>query len=137
MEPTLEQEMLEQSAGGQLTCARAMAIASRLVIDPAAVGRAANQAGVRISHCQLGLFGYGPKVEGKHKIVRPLPHIPADMEAALRAAASDDGIPCADLWQVADRLALSRMEASGAAESLGVHVSDCQLGCFPRRREGS
>ena len=134
MEEPLQQAMQERLVDGQLPCAQAMAIANNLGLDPAAIGIAANQAGIRISRCQLGLFGYGPKAEGKHKIVHGLAQVPVHLAARLREAATGDGISCAALWQVAESLSVSRLEAAGAAESLGVRVSHCQLGCFPRPR---
>jgi hypothetical protein len=126
--------MRERLVDGQLPCAQAMAIANHLGLDPAAVGLAANQAGIRISRCQLGLFGYGPKAEGKNKIVHALAQVPSHWEARLREPVEGDSITCAALWQVADSLSASCLEAAGAAESLGMRVSHCQLGCFPRPR---
>ena len=52
---------------GQLRCATAFGVAGELGVQPLAVGLAANELDVALSHCQLGLFGYGPKAEGKHK----------------------------------------------------------------------
>jgi len=77
-----------------------------------------------------------PFFTGKHKIVQPLTEVPPDLAARLRAAAEDEGIPCAAVWQVADELGFSRLEASGAVEALGLRVSRCQLGCFPRPWKG-
>jgi len=132
MEDTLQQAIEARLVKGQLPCAQAMAIAQDLGVSPAQVGSAANQADIRISHCQLGLFGYGPKAEGKHKIVQPLTVVPQPVAERLHAVAAAGGIPCFTLWQVADELSLSRLEAAGAVETLGLRVSDCQLGCFPR-----
>ncbi len=136
MEDALQKAIQARLVKDQLPCAQAMAIAQDLGVSPGDVGSAANQAGVRISHCQLGLFGYGPKAEGKHKIVQPLTVVPPDVAERLHAAAVADGIPCFTLWQIADELSLSRLEAAGAVETLGLHVSHCQLGCFPRPKSG-
>jgi hypothetical protein len=97
---------------------------------------AADEAGIRISHCQLGLFGYGPKAEGRHKIVHPMDDVPQRLSAHVRAAAGGKGIPCAAVWEVADGLGFTRLEAGSAAEAMGLRVSDCQLGCFPRPKKG-
>jgi hypothetical protein len=134
MQETLLRTMQENLVDGQLPCAQAIAIASRLDLEPAAIGLAANQAGIRISRCQLGLFGYGPKAENRHKIVHPLAQMPPGFEVHLYQVTNADGIPCAALWDLAASLSLTRLEAACAAESLGVRVSHCQLGCFPRPR---
>ncbi len=136
MDERLHRAIQEQLLDGKLPCGRAHAVARKLGVDPLTVGRAADEAGIRISHCLLGLFGYGPKSEGKHKIVQPMDEVPAQLATRLRAAAEGQGITCAAVWQVADELGFSRLEAAGAVEALGLRVSRCQLGCFPRPWKG-
>lgn len=132
MDEQITHAMQERLKEGKLPCNQAYAIAQMLDVDPLTVGRAANQAGIRISRCQLGLFGYGPKAEGKHKIVHPMDEVPERLAARLRAQAEGDSITCAAVWRVADGLGFSRLETSSAVEAMGLKVSRCQLGCFPR-----
>jgi len=115
---------------GALPCADAFRIAKELKVAPAEVGRAADELGVKVSRCQLGLFGYGPKAEGKHRIVRPLAEVPPELAAEVQARLVEGRLPCAAAWAVAERLGRTRLEVSGAAEALGVRISRCQLGCF-------
>jgi hypothetical protein len=132
MNEKLLQAMQDRLEGGQLPCNQAFAIAQTQGLDPLTVGSAANEAGIRISRCQLGLFGYGPKAEGKHKIVHAMDEVPERLAARLRAAAEGGSITCTAIWQVADGLGYKRLEASSAVEAMGLKVSRCQLGCFPR-----
>jgi hypothetical protein len=132
MDERLHQAMLEHLEDGRLPCSQAHAIAQVLGIDPLAVGEAADQANIRISCCQLGLFGYGPKAEGKHKIVNPMDDVPEGLAAHLRAEADGEGISCSAIWRVAADLGYKRIQAAGAVEAMGLRVSSCQLGCFPR-----
>lgn len=132
MDETLYQAIVDRLEDGKLSCPRAFAVAHKLGLEPLAVGLAANEAKLRISHCQLGLFGYGPKAEGKHKIVHAMEEVPERLAARLRSHSEAEGIDCAAIWQVADDLGFKRMEAASAAEAMGLHVSRCQLGCFPR-----
>ncbi len=136
MDERIRQTMMERLEDGRLPCNRAFAIARLLDVEPLAVGIEANEAGIRISRCQLGLFGYGPKAEGRHKIVHPMEDVPGRLAARLRAAADGAGISCDAVWQVADGLGFKRMEASSAVEAMGLRVSRCQLGCFPRPWKG-
>ena len=136
MDEQMAQAMRKHLQDGKLTCSQAFAVAQRLSVDPLSVGLAATEAGIRISHCQLGLFGYGPKIEGKHKIVQAMDNVPERLAARLRAEAGDSGIPCAAVWSAADELGYLRLEASSAAEAMGLKVSRCQLGCFPRPWKG-
>jgi len=116
----------------ELTCARAFKIAEELGALPLEVGRAADEMGVRLAKCQLGLFGYGPKSEGKHKIVKPMENVPAALEQAIRAAMDDKGLACTQAWAIAKRLGIPKMDVSSAAEALGIKITVCQLGAFPR-----
>jgi hypothetical protein len=132
MDQRLHQAMLDRLVDGKLPCNQAHAIAQILGVEPLAVGFAANEAGIRISRCQLGLFGYGPKAEGKHKIVHAMDQVPERLAARLRAAADSGDITCAAVWKVADGLGYRRIVACSAVEAMGLKVSHCTLGCFPR-----
>jgi hypothetical protein len=136
MDELIHQAMMERLEDGRLPCNQAFAIARLLGVEPLAVGMEANDAGIRISRCQLGLFGYGPKAEGRHKIVHPMEDVPGRLAARLRAAADSTGISCDAVWQVADGLGFKRIEVSSAVEAMGLRVSRCQLGCFPRPWKG-
>ncbi len=136
MDDKLNQAMRDRMEDGRLACNQAFAIARTMRIEPLTVGLAANESGIRISNCQLGLFGYGPKAEGKHKIVHAMDEVPERMAGRLRAAAHGENITCTEVWKVADGLGYKRMEASSACEAMGLKVSRCQLGCFPRPWQG-
>lgn len=137
MNKQLRQAILSHMEDGHLTCHRAHTIAQEMGVEPLEVGRAADEVEIRVSRCQIGLFGYGPKAEGKHKIVRPMAQVPPPLEAAIRAEAGEEDISCIAMWQIADRLGYSRLEVSNAVEGLGLRVSTCQLGCFPHPPRGS
>lgn len=144
MDQQIKRAILERLEDGQLPCNQAFAIAQTLGVEPLRVGMTANDADIRISRCQLGLFGYGPKAEGKHKIVHAMDNVPERLAARLRAEAEIDlelesteqGITCAGIWKAADGLGYPRIEASSAVEAMGLKVTRCQLGCFPRPWEG-
>jgi hypothetical protein len=123
---------------GQITCARAFQLARRLNVSPEEVGAAADSSGVRITHCQLGLFGYGSKAEGKSKIVQAMQSVPPALAQRLVGARDKDGnLTCAAVWSASRQSRLSRLRAAGAAQGMGLHVKDCQLGCFKPRPKGS
>ena len=125
-----DEEMKQVLRGGQLPCVVAFDEAPKHGLTPAQIGEWADANHIRVSHCQLGLFGYGPKAEGKHKIVRPAETVKDELASALLAHARDGRITCADVWAVAEAAGVARLEASAAAEALGLRVSQCQLGCF-------
>jgi hypothetical protein len=132
----LHQAILKRLEDGKLPCIRAFAVARSLDLDPLTVGLAADEAGIRISRCQLGLFGYGPKTEGKHKIVHAMDEVPERLAGRLRSEAEAGDITCAAVWRVAEALHVQRLKTASAVEAMGLRVSVCQLGCFPRTWKG-
>jgi len=129
---SVKAKIREVSSEGTLPCAKGLALAEELGVSALKVGEEADQLGIRISRCQLGLFGYGPKAEGKHRIVEPLENVPPDWEATLREAASaEGGLACAEAHRIARRLGASYLDISNAAEGLEIRICQCQLGCFP------
>jgi hypothetical protein len=116
---------------GQLPCAVAFDIAERLGVEPLQVGQEADALGIKLSKCQLGLFGYGCKAAGKHRRVKPMQEVPSQLALAIHASLAADGkLPCAAAWQIAVRLGLPKQTVSDAAEGLGVRIAPCQLGAF-------
>jgi len=127
---TIEAAIKDALKDGKLSCAAAFRIAQTQSVAPGGVGDLANDLDVRISQCQLGLFGYGPKAQGLHKIVRPSETVSTELERALREHSTGGNITCVDAWAIAKRLRVPKMEVSSAIEALGLRVTQCQLHCF-------
>ena len=115
---------------GQLPCTVAHVIAYELGVKPLQVGQTASEMEVALSLCQLGCFGYGPKAEGKSKILRPAAKKDENIMERIRSTAVEGSIPCIRLWQIAAEFGLERLAVSNAAEALGLKIRPCQLGCF-------
>jgi hypothetical protein len=115
---------------GQIPCTGAHVIAYELDVQPLQVGQTANEMEVAVSLCQLGCFGYGPKAEGKSKILRPTTREDEKLMERLRSMSVEGKIPCLRLWQIATEFGLERLAVSNAAEALGLKIGPCQLGCF-------
>jgi hypothetical protein len=115
---------------GQLPCTVAHVIAYELGVKPLQVGQTASEMEVALSLCQLGCFGYGPKAEGKSKILRPAAKKDENIMERLRSTAVEGSIACIRLWQIAAEFGLERLAVSNAAEALGLKIRPCQLGCF-------
>lgn len=111
---------------GRLPCASAFKIARRLEVSPQQVREMADELDVKISRCQLGLFGYGP--EGKP--LEPMQEVEGELEARIRGRLVEGTLPCAAAWNIASELTMKRIDVANAAESLGIRITQCQLGCF-------
>jgi len=115
---------------GMLSCARAFRIAEELEVEPLEVGQAADALEIRLNRCQLGLFGYGPKAEGRHKIVRPMERVEPGLAQAIQDSLVEGKLPCRVAWEIASALRIPKMDVAAAAEALGVKIVRCQLGAF-------
>jgi len=125
---TIESTVLSALRDGRLPCAFAFRLADKHGWTAAEIGAEATRLDVRISRCQLGLFGYDRfRQKG---FVQQLAEVPGDVTVSLRAAAVDTEIACAALWRIAEEHGLPRIAIACATETLGLRVSPCQLGCF-------
>jgi hypothetical protein len=128
---TLEQSIRTALVEGKLSCQAAFTIAEEQGVSPSRVGQQADAMHVRLSLCQLGLFGYGPKDGGHHRVVKPMPQVPDALRAAILNAASEDHtLTCVKAWQVGQDLQVTKRDVADAAEALEVKIVACQLGAF-------
>ncbi len=115
---------------GKLPCARAFRIANRLDVPPLAVGKNADALQIHLSHCQLGLFGYGHEKAWQGTSLAKITN-PEELKGAIQARRNDDGaLPCRAAWDVAEAFSVSRMQVGYFADQLGIRIVACQLGAF-------
>ncbi|MFO7917582.1 MAG: hypothetical protein R6V13_05850 [Anaerolineae bacterium] len=131
MEEKIAEQIKKMAVDGNLSCAKAHDLASQMDVSPREIGRVVNRAtDLRFYRCQLGLFGYGPKPEGKHKIVQEAPRVPEEIEEAIMTRAKNGRIPCRAIWDLADEFEYPRLGMANIVEALDLQVTPCQLGCF-------
>jgi hypothetical protein len=114
----------------QLPCYLAHKLAGELGMMPEALGAAAKEAGIQITRCQMGLFGYGPKGTPSYRVVRAADHSPEDLAVEAKAALVDGRPPCRAAWALARRHGLTYRRMGDVLEALGSKVKPCQLGQF-------
>lgn len=125
-DPTVKEAVIKNAAQGELACAVAFKIAGKLGVTPADIGKTVDLLNLKLSKCQLGLFGYKPD---KKKVKAKAPEN-RQMEEAIRNSLTDGKLACADAWEIANRFKATKMGVSGACESLGIKIKPCQLGAF-------
>jgi len=113
---------------GKLACADAERIAAELGAAMAEVGRTIDLMEVRISRCQLGLFGY--EHEAKGKSVRPSAKLTPELEEAVRRRLAGGRLPCSAAWEIAAEMGIPRMTVSSSCEALKIYIKHCHLGAF-------
>ena len=122
----IKDKIQEKAKGGELPCAVAFKIAKELGMPPAEIGKTVDLLDLRLSKCQLGLFGYKPD----KKSVKARAPENRQMEGAIRNALVDGKLACCDAWDIASRFKVPKMAVSGACESLSIKIKPCQLGAF-------
>lgn len=111
---------------GGIPCALAHRVARDSGISPGQAGVQIDLLELRITACQMGLFGYGPGV----KKFDPDFVVPPNLAAALENAADDGRISCSRCWQIARKLKFKKLAIGSACEKLGLRIKPCQLGAF-------
>ena len=101
-------------------------ISARTGKQPAEVGATADRLGIRLTTCQLGLFGYSPD----KKIVAPAAVVEPELEQAIRAKLTGGRLACRDAWALAQAYRRTKLALSAACEALEVKIKPCQLGAF-------
>ena len=127
LDPALAKCVHEKATDGHLTCASAFSISEKTGAGPAEVGRAADLLEIKITQCQLGLFGH---MKERRNIVEPAKQVSMALEQAIQDRLISGKLPCKEAWEVAKRFGLSKIEITGACERLNIRLGPCQLGTF-------
>jgi hypothetical protein len=103
MRQEIAAQIKESLAEGRLPCASAFKVARRMAVNPQQVGEVANELGIKISRCQLGLFGHG---SNKGKSLEPAQEVGEELQARIRDGVVEGGLPCATAWDIAQELTM-------------------------------
>jgi hypothetical protein len=116
---------------GLLPCSEAVAVAEELACPPIVVGQTSDVLAIRLTRCQLGLFGYPGHSKGWEAAgVAELP-VPEGLGQALGEGRDEQGdIGCQELWCLAERFGVSRIHVGYLADRLGIRIRRCKLGAF-------
>ncbi|MCX7635688.1 MAG: hypothetical protein N2Z74_08095 [Syntrophales bacterium] len=125
-DPRIMAVVQEQAREGEYPCAAAERLAAALDVPLAEVGVVLDLTETRISHCQLGLFGYHPV----SRIITAAAEVPPALEEAIRHALVAGRLPCSSAWAIAAAHGLPRMAVAVACEALQIKITACQLGAF-------
>ena len=126
VKPEISDALKKQVSDGKISCAAAHKIAVDLKETPAEVGFTMDILELRISKCQMGLFGYTPE----KKVVEPVESVPQTLENAILEQVEDGRISCKAAWDLAEKLSIKKMGVASACETLKIKISPCQLGAF-------
>jgi len=125
-DPELKKILQEKTKGNELPCAVAFSIGKDHGIPIDQIGMAADFLKIKLTKCQLGLFGYKP---GK-KIVKTTAAIDKNLEVRIKKASPEGKISCKAAWQIASDLGIGKLEVGNTCETLSIKIGACQLGAF-------
>jgi hypothetical protein len=126
IDDAVQAAVAKRVSAGKMPCAVAFDIAGQLAVTPAEIGKTIDLLNIRLTKCQLGLFGYQPE----KKIVTPAETIPPELEGLIRETVAGNRLSCLQAWEIAARLGLHKMVVSSACETLAIKIKPCQLGAF-------
>ncbi|PLY06223.1 MAG: ModE family transcriptional regulator [Arcobacter sp.] len=107
---------------GRLSCLKAFKVSRLIGLKPIDMSDACKSVGVKISNCELGVFG---KIKFQNA------------EGAIYSKISqnftqDKDVTCKTLWYIARESSLRRV--GNTVKHSDVEVTQCQLGCFNERK---
>lgn len=123
---SIKQEIISRITNNELPCAVAFVISEETGVPAAEVGQTADLIPVKLTKCQMGLFGYRPekkRVDGK-KPVEP------ELEKRIMAHVFQNRLSCETAWEIAALSGVSKMHVGDACEAMNIKISPCQLGAF-------
>jgi len=126
LNPRIAEAVKQKAANNKISCASAHKIADETDATPAEVGIALDILEMRITDCQLGLFGHSPE----KKAVKSSETVSPELEKAIHNSLEDNRISCLSCWKIAARFSIARMDVSAACEALELKIGACQLGAF-------
>ncbi len=126
LDPVISEKLKTAAEDGQVSCSAAHRAAKDLEVSPAQIGIQTDLLELRISKCQLGLFGYSPE----KKKLDPKLNISSQLHQTLDDASEDGRISCSRCWEIAKTLKCSKLELGSACELKSIRIKPCQLGAF-------
>jgi len=127
LDSSLAKRVGEKTTDGRFTCSSAFTVAAETGASPAEIGQTADLLELKITKCQLGLFGY---VSERRNIAEPAEHVSEELEEAVRGAIVNGTLSCKRAWDIAVRFGMSKMAVASACERLNIRLGPCQLGTF-------
>lgn len=122
----LKQEIIAQVKNKNISCKKAEEIAGETGFSLEETGKAIDILNIKITKCQLGLFGYGET----QKIVHPAKDVTPELKENITSAMKGGMLSCAATWEIAGKLNVPRMKVASACEALEIKIKPCQLGAF-------
>ncbi len=122
----IRKALTQYATEGLLPCKQAFAASDALGLSRAQIGRHADDMGLKLMACQLGLFGYRPE----KKIVKPVESIDPAFAGEIRNRLVSGRLSCHEAFEIALEKGVEKMVVSAYCEAMTISIKPCQLGAF-------
>ena len=126
VDPVTERTVLQWAKEGEISCIKAFDIAKQLSVPVASIGTTMDLLDIKLTKCQLGLFGHKPA----KKLFKPLDQADPEVKDAISKALTNGRLSCKDAWDISSRCNVTKITVSSTCELLGIKINHCQLGAF-------
>jgi len=117
---------MAQCPDGKLSCAKAFMLAEKLGLNKSEAGYYADYLKLRLSKCQIGLFGHGEK----GKLIRKIKSPDDKILEQINCLKEGDRLSCKNVFIIAKELNVSQTDVGSVCQTMGVKIKDCRLGAF-------
>lgn len=114
-----------EARDNRLPCIKIFELIERHSVFPDIAGIALNSEKIKITNCQLGLFGYP---EGKR--FPACDNVSDKLKEKIEINLEDGKLSCPAAWKIASEINISKIDLGAACEKLGIKINKCQLGAF-------
>jgi hypothetical protein len=122
----LDKKIKESAQDSHLPCGKAFRIAEEYDVPKIAVGERVDRLGIRITNCQIGCFKVDKNLHENIDAAK----MNKEVIVALDKLNNADALNCAGVFELSRQFQLTPMAVADAANSKGLKVRRCQLGCF-------
>jgi hypothetical protein len=124
LDNTQKQYILENlDPDGRLSCLKSFKVARLIGLKPIEMSDACKSIGIKISNCELGVFGKLEFGQGSSDVYNDI----------AQNFKENTDVTCKDIWKSAEKSTLKKVGAT--VKNSDIEVTHCQLGCFHERKE--
>ena len=107
---------------GRLSCLKSFKVARLIGLKPLVMSDACKSIGIKISNCELGVFGKLEFGEASQELY---------LDVAKHFQNNTD-VTCKNIWKSAEKSTLKKVGST--VKNSDIEVTHCQLGCFHERK---
>ncbi|MFA7091016.1 MAG: ModE family transcriptional regulator [Arcobacteraceae bacterium] len=124
LDNTQKQYILENlDSDGRLSCLKSFKVARLIGLEPLEMSDACKSIGIKISNCELGVFGKLEFGEASNDLYKDI----------AQNFKNNTDVECKTIWKSAEKSTLKKVGAT--VKNSDIEVTHCQLGCFFHERK--